>query len=334
MALDITHYRRIFDSNVATLAKGYDRSLLKDRATYKKGSGETFYIDHMGLLANVDTRIADGSSPESFKALSNIRTARKHAEDIATTPGNDTHANLVAMRTPFNEVRRQRTLSVAKIAEWGHGFNEIDDFSEVLDLKGQKINVGMRTIFRSEDQMFIDALFAASVSRISAGTSLTPATVNFPTAQQIELEYEEFGNLMTKDVLARIREKYSSNDALDEDICLVMSPLRARQLIEQSGDSIHSTDFISKSGYFERGEFPDVYGVKLIEHSLAPDNKVGAFQMSGMAWVDFNGGIKSDMDKDINERSQLKAYIREYADCVRMDDARIVWAHFETTSAS
>lgn len=320
MALDVKLKQLAFSRTVETLAGMPNRSLLRELISSMACSGTSYYVNAMGSPLDEETRVGNTTYPEAFDALSSIRTTRVH-EDAASF--NETNRRLT--ETPHMEGRRQRTLLTPAIAEAGYRFNEIDPIEEIIDLKGPTVAELMRRLYLSVDKKIVGGIFAPSVQRV-AGASQVTATeaIAFPPSQKLVLTYADFAGKFTKDAFALIREKFQNRYQWGaEPVTVLVSPKLERQLIEESGSQIHSRDFVSAAGYFERGEIPEIYGCRVVCHPLVGDNEFAAFQASGVRLGQFKG-LSSSMAEDPNRRFETIAYIREYLDVKRIDDFKVV----------
>lgn len=324
MAVDITFQRQMFDTNVAQLAGSPNRSILKRTCGFKRLSGETAYVDHIGPLATWETRIGDGSSPESAKALTSIQT-RRYFEDAASI----TAANINAMETPHVEVARQRTLLVPRIIEWGHEFNDINDMQEIIDLHGPTLQQGMRTIWGSEDYNVIAALAAATVTRgrIEGSTSNVAYSSN---GLPKELDSSYAGKLTVNGV-AEIAELLDGQYLPGERRFLLMSERQKRWLIQSDKETIFSNDFISMDATgakrFETGDLPDIFGFIPIVHPQMAHTVVYAYTENALCWGEFKP-LATKMAERPDHRFSKQAYMCQYFDCKRVDDKRVVQVTF------
>ena len=328
MALDDVFYRQMFDSNVAQLAGSPNRSILKRTCTYKKVAGEVAYVDHIGPISTWETRIADGTSPESAKALSAIRTRRVHEEDILTTPANDTFANFQLLETPHVEVERQRTLLTPQIIEWGHEFHKIHDKQEIVNLHSPVVAQGMRTIWGSEDYKVLSGLRAANVTRgrLQGDTASVAYSSN---GLPVTLAFADYAGKLTVDGLAEIMEQLDGQYIPGERRYLLINETQKRNLIQSDKSTIFSADFIglNETGArrFETGDLPDILGFTIIVHPQVLTTEAIAYTEAGICWGDFCG-LYTEMSPRPDHRYSIQAYMAEYCDVKRVDDKRVVQA--------
>jgi hypothetical protein len=316
MALN-SHYRQMFADNVQELAGAPNRSFLKQAINFKPGKGEFMLLDAIGAPSGFASKTV---STDFAKASTSLRTRKAHEADIGATPANDTHANLRLMATPHIEPTRQRTQSAPRLIETGHTFNEVEDILSTIDSKGPVMQQLMREIFWQEDSVILEAIAAATVNRQRYG-GMTADNITFPTAQA--LTHVDASSKFGIEALTDILKRFELNYLFGEEVFVLINPAHKKNLIDEDGGKLHSTDFVDSARYFMEGTLPKVYGCVVLVHPLVPATKYYAWTKNGLTWVEYKA-LATDMGPDPGERFQDVGYIREHIDCKRVDDLRVI----------
>jgi len=309
MAID-THYRQMFSDNVKELAGSPQRSLYKGLCSQEAKQGELIWLD-----SYAPTKTARSTAIASTKT-------RKRLEDA----GSPDLADWVALKTPHMEITRQRTQLSATCVDWGHHFDSETKLLEILDPQSRIMRACMKDIWIAEDALVRAALAAATVTRGKQGAT---SSVAFPATQQLTIDKTASpAGSVTKDIFAEIKKLFETQYYTGR-ILVAVSPLFKQELIENSGDKIHSSDFVDGRRYFETGELPDIYGCSvLVDPGLTIDGDTGeepfyAWAMEGLVWNQF-APLLTRLGEDPGERFHAIAYAEEYAGCVRVDDNLVV----------
>ncbi len=315
------HYKELFTDAVQELAGSQNRSLLKELVGHEAKQGEVVYLD--GIAPD------DEANDTAFTSTS----TRERYEEMEA-PDFDDYMDL---QTPHMNVEKQRTLCVPRCIDWGHHFNKEQEIAEIADPKSRTLRMGMKRVWKREDALVLSALGAASVTR--GRNSGNTSSVNFPSGQKLTVDAAGSSEKVDKDLFGQVMELFEAQFTSGERIFLVMSPRSKRELIEQSGDKILSSDFVTARGYLERGELPDIYGVHVIVHpalqpvSAGVDEYMYAWTPEGITWNQFSP-LTNDIGKSPEQRFHWIAYMEEYAGCVRVDDNRVVQITIDNTSGS
>lgn len=305
------HYKHTFTQNVRDLAGGPMRSVLPEFVDKDNQSGKVVYLDSAGPGADT-----------TASALTAKKTRKTYEADASKSL-----AKWNEIHTPHNEITKLRTLSTPQLNEWGHTFDEDEDILEIVDPTNKTVRQGMRTIFKTRDQIILNGIKAASVSRVDSSSSdeVSPVTVNFPAGQQIDTAADDVVTL--KDISAAVA--MFEDQYIDDRIFCLISPT-TKKIIIDNNEKIHSTDFVSRSGYFESGDLPEIYGVSFISHPLVEENKLYYFCKEAIVLNQFKG-FESSLSKVPHLREGTQAYMREKIDCKRVDDLKVVHQTITTT---
>jgi len=311
-----THHKVMYADAVKDLAGFQQQSLLKALVSHEAKKGEVVFLDAVSPDDEAD-----------ITAMSSLKS-RKTYEAI----GSPTLADWVAIQTPHMEINRQRTLCYPYESIWSHWFRKEDEIAELANPQGKTLRQGNKRIVRRQDQLILNAGFAATVSR-GKDTS-GAADVDFPVGQMINVT----DGIFDKEVCSEIRRVFEENYAGDERIVCVISPTAKKELIDNSGDKIHSSDFVTPQGYFENGTLPDVYGVHCMVHpqineqatTQGWDDVFLAFSMDGIVYNQFEP-MESPLDQSIAHKNQYIAMMREFIGSARCDDKRVIQGRLDTS---
>lgn len=300
--MDMTHYKQQFTDTVRDLAGSPMRSIMREFVDKENKKGSIVYLDSAGAgedLTHYDLK--DKKNRKTYEADESKTLAKWNA-----------------IHTPHNDITRQRTISSPKIVEWGHVFDEDEDILELLDPQNKVVRQGMRSVFKAQDKQIIDAIAAASVSRVDGDTSeITPETISFPGGQAFNTAQHAYVSL--KDI-STIMQKFEDQYVTERVFCLI-SPTTKKGIIDNN-EKVHDTDFVDRHSYFHDGKLPDIYGVHFIPHPLVANNKFFAFTKEAIV-CNISKGLESDFDKVPNQRCGYQAYVREKSDTKRVDDLQV-----------
>lgn len=322
------HHKVQYKDSVLHLAGELRESALYKYMMKDSKKGEAVFIDSI-VADDEATSNATGDIDANY---------RKGYEQ-----GTANHANFMLTQTPHMEVERQRTLLTPFLNEIGHTFRSLDDVLANRSEQSYVLKELMGRMAKRKERTILNALLANSVQRGKDQGSLS--TVVFPTAQEIPVSDDVFDKEVVNEVKNLFEDNYIGSVGEDEPIMMIISPEKKRQLISNSGDTLHNKDFISSAGHFEGATLPNIYGVHMIVHpELATgrgydvDGDGNGTWSGGRAvaftpkWGCFNqfDGLSSQIDKDPGERFQYKLYIQEMINAVRVDDKRIAHIQFGT----
>ena len=298
------HYQHTFSNNVRDLAGGPMRSVLPEFVDKDNQGGKVAYLDSAGPGADItDSALTDKKTRKSYE-MEASKTLEKWNE----------------IHTPHNEITKLRTLSMPRLIEWGHTFDEDEDILEIVDPTNKTVRQGMRSVVKARDQLILNGITAPAVSRVdsSSADEVSPVTIVFPASQQIDTGQNDIV-LLTD--LTSIGEAFETQ-YVDEKIYVLVNPT-TKKIIIDNNEKIHDTDFVNKHAYFHEGKLPDVYGLCFITHPLVADNKLYAFTKEAIILNQYKA-FKSSLSKVPELREGHQVYLREKLDCKRVDDLKVV----------
>lgn len=308
-----THYKQMFTEACKQLAGSQSRSLLRELVGYERLKGEVAYLDAI-----------EPDDEADVMALTDKPTRAAYELEVAPDL-----ADWTALMTPHMAANKVRTLITPLLIEWGHHFDEDEDILEFVDPTSREIQQGFRRMWRRTDQIILAAIGAATVQRGKTNCAGDVSAVAFPDAQRITVA----DGVFDKDVCSEVKSKFEDQYVDDEQIFGVISPTTKHNLIVASGGTLHSGDFVSKQGFFEKGLLPEVYGVHLVVHPLVPDCAAAFWTRNGVTWGQFKER-KEDLAVSPDQRFHTVAYVREKANAVRVDDSRVVLVNLCPTGSS
>ena len=305
------HYKQTFTTTWRDLAGTQYKTMLPEFVDKDNKRGEIAYLDSAGPGADItDTDLKTKKTRKSYEA-----DASKTLEKWN------------AIHTPHNEINKEKTAISPRLLEWGHTFNEDEDIFELIDPTNKTISQGMRTFMKAKDTMIINGISAASVNRVTSASadSTDLQAISLPASQTIDTGQHDI--VLLSD-LRKICERFE--DAyVDEKKFVLINPIVKTILIDNN-DKIHDTDFVDRHSYFHEGKLPQIYGLHFIVHPLMPTDKLYAWSKDAIVWNQFKA-FESTISKVPEIREGTQAYIREKADCKRVDDLKVV--HMTITTA-
>lgn len=306
MALD-SHWKVVYGDKIKELAGFQNRSILKELVEKDAKRGEIALFDTIAPADEAD-----------FNEMATDTNFRADFETIATPVLDD----WLALQTPHMDVALDKVLCAPYENIWAHWFRNVDEIAENANTDSIKLKQGMKRIFRRQDQWILDALSRATEQRgKDAGSAVA---VPFPAGQQLNVASGNF----TKEVCASILRIFENNYKEDEPIYCVISPSAKETLINQSGSTIHSSDFVDMKG-LQSGNIPNIYGVHIIVHPLVTDYS-GAYDDAFFAWcpsaITYNqfDPLKTDMEEVASQKFNTVLQVREYIGACRIDDLGVI----------
>lgn len=322
MALN-THYRVEYADAVRQLAGFQYQAKLPTLVDQDSKQGEAVFFDTMAPL--------DAATLELMTAGNRYR---KEYEAI----GSPVLSDLENILTPHMEVTRDRTIVYPYRNEIGHTFRTPDEIAQNSNPTSRTLKNLMSRINVQRDNLVLTALNEMDVSRGKDQGSLS--TDSLPAGQQLNITDGQ----MDKEVLNEVRSIFEDNYIEDEQICMIITPTMKKELIDNSGATIHSSDFVyaNQLHNFEKGQLPEIYGITLIVHPLASsyntsnsltwDSGVAhAFCKSGIVYNTFRG-LETKIDELPSQRFQTGLYISEFVACKRLDDKKVLHVQMGTGS--
>lgn len=306
MALD-SHWKVVYGDKIKELAGFQNRSLLKEFVEKDAKRGEIALFDTI--------------APADEAQFNEMATDTNFRADFETI-GSPVLDDWLALQTPHMDVALDKVLCAPYENIWAHWFRNIDEIAQNANTDSIKLKQGMKRIFRRQDQWILDALSRSTELRGKDAGSAT--NVAFPAGQQLNIASGDF----TKEVCSAILRIFENNYKEDEPIYCVISPEAKETLINQSGSTIHSSDFVDMKG-LEKGKLPNVYGVHLIVHPLVKDYS-GSYPDAFFAWcpsaITYNqfDPLKTDMEEVASQKFNTVLQVREYIGACRIDDLGVV----------
>jgi hypothetical protein len=314
-----THMFEQFTANVKDLLGEHPaHSILAHMCEEEAGSGKGVWIN--GISA------ADSDDAVS-KALTAKDTVKEYQQLAAES---QTWDNFKKTITPFNDVMKMVSWSAPSLVEWGHSFDEDEEWQHLADPKGSTVNVGIRKIFKDRDELFLAGATAATVSRKSSDNE-TLHSVSLPATQT--LDDMTYADIDVDSLPSMICEKFDNVwYAKGSPIYCAISATMARHFRKNSRNQIHNTDFVRSYEHFMQGTIPDIDGVTFIvlpKSMMASITGEGAVD-SYVAWVPqainrvmYSGFKTSTSTQGLLRDTQL-VYMREKEDFKRIDDLGVV----------
>lgn len=318
MAVD-THHVVAYNRNVQQLAGYQFESVVAPLFRQERESGEVAFFDCIGQDKDGNN---DGTTETQWADVPS------YADFV--NGGTGLLADYLATRTPHLEVEKTRSLVSPKQIEWGYSFRKKDQIAELTDPTSRTMRQGQGRMKTSIDRYALSALKAATVNRGKDAATAVPVT--FPVDQVLNTET---AGIYTVDDGARIAEKFENNyiDPSNEHIMALISPEMKRQM-RKANPEIRSRDFVDSYEIFKEFNLPKIDGITYICHprvkAYAADyDNVLAFTAEGIVWNEFDP-IESFLDRDPSGRYEYQAYMRMFANAVRIDDKRVVWMEVAT----
>lgn len=321
------HYRQQFSDNVQDLAGAPNRSILPQLVARESLTGSVAYLDFEKPNA------AKGASDLKTKATRDAFTTGKTADGASFT--NSGVSDFASIFTPHDETTKERTLITPQLIEYGHNFDEDVDILNIVDPANSTVRNMMRNVYLDEDNLVINAIKAATVSRVTATSSgeTSPGDISFPTAQKIGAGGEDFGSadstFLTLEDIGRIRE-LMENQYIDSKVYCLISPTTKR-LMRANITALTDADFVGATGLFVDGGLPDVDGITFISHPSIAATEFYAFTADSIVFNTFKP-LTTSLNEIAVQRNSVQAYIREKVDCKRVDDLGVVFGEIQAIS--
>ena len=306
MALD-SHWKVAYSETIKELAGFQNRSLLKEFVEKDAKRGESALFDTI--------------APADEAEFNDMVTDTNYRADFETI-GSPVLDDWLAIQTPHMNVEQDKVLCAPYENIWAHSFRKKDEIAENANTNSIKLKQGMKKIFKNQDKWILDALSRATEQRGKDIANAVP--VAFPVTQQLNIASGTFDKSVCSAILRIFENNYNDTDP----IYCVISPEAKESLINQSGDTIHSSDFVDRKG-LERGELPNIYGVHMIVHPLVKDY-AGAYDDAFFAWtpsaITYNqfDPLSTEMDQMPTQKFNTVLQVCEYIGACRIDDLGVV----------
>ena len=321
------HYRQQFAENVRDLAGAPNRSILPQLVARESLTGSVAYLD----FEKPDT--AKGASDLKAKATRDAFESGLDAKGDSFTNG--TLSSFNSIFTPHDQTIKERTLIQPQLIEYGHNFDEDVDILNIVDPANSTVRNMMRNVYKDEDNLIINAIKAATVSRVTSSSTneTSPTNIAFPTSQKIGAGGEDFGSsdstFITLDDIGRIRELMETQYVDSKVYCLI-SPTTKR-LMRANITALTDSDFVGATAFFTGGGLPDVDGITFISHPSILATEFYAFTADSIVFNTFNP-LTTSLNEIAVQRNSIQAYIREKVDAKRVDDLGVVFGEIQAIS--
>lgn len=302
------YWRSMYSDALLDLAGYQNRSLLKEFCSKDSKGGDAVFFDSMNPDDEATVTVA--STSDHY---------RKDFEAIATPDLDD----WLAIQTPHTNVERSRTLCVPSEIAAGYVFRDKDAVMQGWGEESDVIRNIKKQIVKQEDTLVLNGLYAATQNRGKDTANLS--AVAYPSSQVISAS-----GTLNKEMINDVKTKFENQYVYDEPIFMAITPQMKNDLITNSGDKIHSTDFVDAKGYLENGTLPNVYGVHLVVHPLVSAYASTFANGRAMAWcpqaIKYNQSreLRVDMNQSSSQRFQVHLFMNEFAGVCRRDDLRTV----------
>ena len=309
------HWKVVYADTIKELAGFQNRSLLKEFVEKDAKRGEIALFDV--IAPSDDAEFNDMATDTAFRA---------DFEAIASPVLDD----WLAIQTPYMSIEKNKVLCSPYENIWAHTFRNIDEIAQNANEDSITLKQGTKQIFKNEDKWILDALSRATEQRGKDPASAVP--VAFPASQQLAIA----SGTMDNTVFSAVQRIFENAYKDDEQIFMVISPEAKESLINNSGGTIFSSDFVDMRG-FEAGNLPNIYGVHVIVHPLVKDYS-GSFPDAFFAWcpsaIVYNqfDALKTDMDEASTQKFNTILQVREYIGACRIDDLGVVQGTLGTSS--
>ena len=300
MALEL--WREMFSDNVKQLAGGLDRSVLINVPSQENKKGDSVAID--GILGNA-------------AVVENTKTIKNRKDGVAA------YADYLATRTPLTGTVKQRSLLSPQTITATDYLGKNEEVLRAIDITSPTMEALMRQVRIKEDQIVVDALSAANVSRETDNGTI--ANVAFPAGQ--EFETANIGYITPddlSDIDALFRDQYIASERY-----LVVNPSQVSAMKKNNRDYFQSVDFIGRMGALLDGNVEKAEGFTVLISPLVATNSFYAFVKEAVT-VNTFAGLDTSVDKLPEGRFVTQLYIDKVVNAIRNDDNGVVQGAIKT----
>lgn len=314
--IGMEHYKLAYGDSIQRLAGHQDKTLLKQTVSMDAQTGKVALFD-----------VIEPDDDADVTALASSTAIRREYEEISSP----TLADWVNIQTPYMDVTKNKVLCSPYEIIWAYTFAKEDEVGQNATEESEILHAGMQKIAKEEDKQVLDALSRATEQRGEDPASAV--AVAFPANQQINVS----SGTMDTSVFSSVLQKFEDNYVEGEPIYMIISPSAKKSLIDNSGGTIHSSDFVDRKGGFERGTLPDIYGIHVIVHPRVTDYS-GTYDDAFFAYcptaIKYNqfDALTTQIDKAATQKFNTILQIQEYVGCCRMDDKKVVQGTLGTSS--
>lgn len=323
-SIDAAAYIAQFKDAAKDLAGGPERSYLKQTFGFEKCEGRVSFIKG-AFQAN----LGDGAAT----AMS-ARTNRYTFDASASTSA---AAFAAAVLTRNDTTTFQRTQIQAMEIDVGKWSDIADkEFLALSDLTSRELRNLMQQYFTKQDMRCINALFAATQTRVvgNAATESTTSSVAMPASQVLpdvslaSIDYKIF---------SAIKKRFMKQFVSGKTIYACFGPDTWEALVNNSGDKLLNKDYVDSAAHFMGGDLPKVFGVVPMVHPLFENSTVlgdllangengliSAWTEDGVCWGEYKG-METSMDINMPAmKNQSVARVFEFANACRNDNLQVV----------
>lgn len=285
--------------------------------------GDTYKIPSWRPKGSRDTTGAYIPDSARLTATANIKTRKEYA---ALGSALQTFAEDQLRRTPHMDINEYWTLSTPQTIDAGHTFKKLEEVLTANDPTSRVIKSIAHRFFVSKQKMFVDALKAASVTRMTGSTSTTDT---MPTQQQYTVQTA--GTLSPKNDFPRIRAILDKANVSDKTVVYgLIHPDDVVKMAVDGWEHIYNNNFVSGEN-LKAGTIPDIFGIRWIKSVLCPKGSFYCWVPEAMAVVPYSP-MESEMSKSAEYCFDIVYYASETRDVKRNDDLGVV--HGTITAAS
>ena len=307
---DNNHYRVMYSDSVKRLSGFQQSAMLIDFAMKQAKTGKAEFFDTI--------------APSDSATLTDASLTPIEADYFrGYLAGTQNLTNFEKVFTPHNAVNKGRVLLTPFRNDFGHHFRDLDEVKEGAHDRSIVMTEAMTRISVNRDVKILDALWAANTSQ--GENEGTVANVAFAGGTINEAD-GVFDLATITQINAYFDGQYHAQGK--RKICII-SPTAKQSLIDTSGNTITSKDFVDSGEYFKTGRLPNVYGVSFVVHPLidgykgAYDDCFVAFCEGSFVYNQFSA-LETGLDRSIEMRNQWILYICEFINAVRIDDKAIL----------
>lgn len=272
-----------------------------------------------------DKSTSDKTSKATRQTTRNI-FSRDDWEKLTTA--NKTMENFEKMMTQHQEISEYYTNSRSQTIKGGHQFKSEKALVMGNDPTSRTVTAISQMIFDERQDVFLEALTAATVQR-TIGT--TTETVSLPSSQTL---YAKTANIFSvKSDLPRVKAAFRKANVPDTaNIYALINTDDTAMFEEENFEKIYNTDYV-RGEHLRSGTIPEMFGVKWIPTNLIPSGAIWFWLYDALAWVPY-GGLEHKMAEDPLMDFDVFFKISEHADCKRVDDKGVLKMDITKTSAS
>tara|TARA_R110000824_G_scaffold14186_7_gene60652 strand:+ start:1997 stop:2944 length:948 start_codon:yes stop_codon:yes gene_type:complete len=303
------HYKVQYSEAVTEIAGHQNRSILKELVEREAKTGDIVTFDTI--------------EPKDEATLTAIDSLTDQYKEYFDQLSAGAFADFLKMQTPHMAIDKGRVQLSAFENLWAHSFRKMDEVRENGNDQSRTLKMGMKKIFKNQDKVILDALFAATVTK--GQDAATVANVAFPVGQQLN----EADGVFDLETISAIRRIYKNNELEDEQLICVISAEVEEMLINNSGGTIENKDFVDSAEYFKNGKLPMIRGVSFLvrpavnNYKGAYNHAFAVFTPSSVVYNQFEM-LETQIEKAPTQKFNVILQICEFINAVRRDDKGII----------